>query len=801
MRIQVRSLLKFAGKSERKVAAVFGFAPSECHTAVLHLRKGAPEVPVWLFSREQPFPETSELCERIHVNRSSLALLLQAERQLWPRWVALSVGTWTGQRGKWPLKLAPFLIPPFRALLLNSDQDFFPGTPANIWRHCRRRLRDAAHSGWHRILDLGRAFWLMVSYHIWRSGPVTRVKDMVGAGSLLALATLLRWCFSPHRPVFHWLHGNETLHLPLGLLASDGDRSTSTRWIVWQEQEDGTAGELPDYALPLLADDRTFAVSIQSHFQSWTPALIRTSPFRALQTGEASQVLAPICRTILVDREKLTALGIPRCGSAGTAWLILFWKAAAAGWRSYSLGGRQQAVQQPGMPIQETEFVCRVLSNPALRRLRPQEPDLSRGTVAFSPVRAPAAKPHDDRLRVLIVSPFLPYPLSHGGAVRIYNLCRALAGRVDFILAAVHERNEEVHYRELHEIFQEAYVVDIDEPASADRRLPRQVRQHQSRSLRALIADLSRRWKPDLMQIEYTHMAAFRDSAPEVPAILVEHDLTLSLYRQLAENEPSRAARSEHERWLAFERQWLRAYDGVWTVSGEDCEAAIREGNRRADRTFMVPNGVDLRRFVPCEEAAGGLEVFYVGSFRHLPNIIGFDKLRREIMPRVWSSFPDVRLRVVAGPQHEQFWNRFARKGGLETLDRRIEMHGFVEDLRPFYAGASVVVAPLEVSAGTNIKVLEAMGCGKAIVTTPIGCAGLGLRDGHDAFIRQDAADFAHAVCDLLSEAGLRTRMGAQARRSAEERFSWTAIADRAYESYLAVARAVTSPVPQHADR
>jgi glycosyltransferase involved in cell wall biosynthesis len=767
---------------------------------------------VWLFSTTQPFPETAELCERIHVNRSSLALLLQAERQLWPRWVALSVGTWTGEHGKWPLKLAPFLVPPFRTLLMNSDADFFPGTPANIWRHCRRRLRDAAHSNWHRALDLGRACWLLVSYDIWRSGPVTRVKDMMAAGSLLLLATLLRWCSSPHRPLFHWLHGNEPLHVPLKPAAGAGvsrysqngsywnaaeldnfARSSVERWILWQE--DGRAGDLPDDAFPLLADERTFAVSIQSHFQAWTPALLRTSPFRALQTGEASQVLAPVSRTILVDREKLIALGLPRCGSAGTAWLLLFWKAAAAGWRSYSVGQRRQIGQQPDMPVQETEFVCRVLSNPALRCLGPQEPDLWRGTVASASVRAPAVKPREDRLKVLIVSPFLPYPLSHGGAVRIYNLCRALAGRVDFILAAVHERHEEVHYRELHEIFQEAYVVDIDEHASADRRLPRQVRQHQSRSLRALIADLSRRWKPDLMQIEYTHMAAFRDSAPAVPAILVEHDLTLSLYRQLAENEPSRAARREYERWLSFERQWLRAYDGVWAVSGDDREAAIREGNRRADRTFTVPNGVDLRRFVPCQEPADGLEVFYVGSFRHLPNIIGFDKLRREIMPRVWSSFPDARLRVVAGPQHEQFW------GGLQALDPRIEMHGFVEDLRPLYSKAAVVVAPLEVSAGTNIKVLEAMGCGKAIVTTPIGCAGLGLRDGQDAFIRQDGADFARAVCDLLSEAGLRTRMGAQARRSAEERFSWTAIADHAYESYLAVSGAVISPVPQHADR
>src|SRR5207302_6840095 len=176
----------------------------------------------------------------------------------------------------------------------------------------------------------------------------------------------------------------------------------------------------------------------QSHFQAWTPALLRTSPFRPLQADEASQVLAPVSRTILVDREKLVALGMPRCRSAETAWLLLFWKAAAAGWRSYSVGGLHHVSQQPGMPIQETEFVCRVLGNPALRSLGPREPDLSRGAIAFKPTKMPVRNV-TGRLKVLIVSPFLPFPLSHGGAVRIYNLCRALAGRVDFILVAVHE--------------------------------------------------------------------------------------------------------------------------------------------------------------------------------------------------------------------------------------------------------------------------------------------------------------------------------------------------------------------------
>ena len=813
----LRSILRAAGKGEDKVAAAFGLTAADCHRIVLHLRTGAPDVPIWLFATQAPAPDTASLCEQVFVRRSSLALLLAAQRRLWPRWVAIGVTTWTGGHGNWPVKLAPFLIPPFRALVLNEHGDFLRATPRESARHSARRLRDFFHSGWHTVQDVGRGVWLLISYHIWRSGPVTRVKDEAAGLLLLAAAIGLRtvsavfgWCgYSNHR-LFQRLHGSEPLDIevPPGGPAGEGAvarfsqsgrhwdsrkfeafaRSSRAPWILWEEES--KAIHATDDLLPLLDHPSTFAVSRQTHFRAWKSMLFPLAPFRTLQPGEASQVLAPISSSVLVERRKLLALGIPRSSLAGTAWMILFWKAAAAGWRSYSIGQAGALREQPDFPMQETGFLLSILRNRELRRLGPREPDLARGAIAFAPALVSTPQPASGRLRVLLVSPFLPYPLSHGGAVRIYNLCRALRDRVDFILAAVRESKDVVDYPKLHEVFRDVRVVDKDERASGSDDLPSQVREHQSAALRAIIADLEARWKPDLLQIEYTHIAALRDAAPDLPAILVEHDLTFSLYRQLAESAPPGGpAHREYERWRKFEGQWLGAYDGVWTVSEEDREAAARAGNRSPGSTFTIPNGVDIARFTPRAEPTASPEVFYVGSFRHLPNILGFEKLRQEVMPRVWKRFPDVLLRVVAGPDHELFWRRFARNAPLPDSHPKIEVHGFVEDLRPLYAKATVVAVPLEVSAGTNIKVLEAMACGKAVVTTPIGCAGLGLRNRQDACIEGDWEAFANSVCDLLWNAELRSAIGTQARRTAEERFSWTAIAEDAYESYVALAK------------
>jgi glycosyltransferase involved in cell wall biosynthesis len=277
--------------------------------------------------------------------------------------------------------------------------------------------------------------------------------------------------------------------------------------------------------------------------------------------------------------------------------------------------------------------------------------------------------------------------------------------------------------------------------------------------------------------VEYTQMAAYREAAPSVPAILVEHDLTFMLYRQFAERDASHAARREYQKWLRFEQERLKAYSAVWTMSEHDREQAVAAGSPPA-RTYAVPNGVDLERFSPRAKTSETPEILYVGSFRHRPNLLGFHELRERILPNVWKRFPSVRLRVVAGPDHEKHW---APPAGM---DDRIVLHGFTADLLPMYAEATLVVVPLPVSAGTNIKLMEALSCQRAVVTTPVGSAGLELVDGQDAMIRDLGPDFAEAICALLASADLCERIARNGRATAEKRFGWRAIAGTAYETY-----------------
>jgi glycosyltransferase involved in cell wall biosynthesis len=782
-----------------RVVAIFSADPDSTLRALHHVREGAGGTPVWLYSTVPPPAGIADMCERVVVRRNAFRLIAIAQRELWPLRAALAVGAWTGE-GSVLLRLCPLLVPPFRSLFVNRSGDFLRGTPGPVAAHLFHWLRESLHDRRVRGGEIASDTWQLLSHHIWRSGPVRRVKDHAAAAGLAAFAGLLRLSGYPHRRFFGKLHGDASLHpLPVRRRAASGviafhqrgpdwnaaamselAPSSDARWLVWH---DGSGPGAIDDLLPLFDDPDTFAVSRQSSYRAWKPVLMPTAPFRTLQPDERTQVLAPLGSSIVVDLHKLAALGVPEVSHPIAAWMLLFWKAAAAGWKSYSAGQEAPLQPQPDFPSEEAAFLLRVALEPRLRELGPRQPLLARGNVAFSSdARRASAK--GSRPRVLVVSPFLPYPLSHGGAVRIYNLCRELADRVDFALIAVRENQEAVQYCKLHEIFREVRIVDIDQTMPLAGDVPEQVQQHECPSLRAAIAELCRTWQPDLVQFEYTQTAALRDAAQGIPAILVEHDITQSLYKQLAESEPSRRSRREYERWRQFENRWLASYDGVWTVSESDRVQAIESGSRAPERTFAIPNGVDTERFRPGDAPAGKAEVLYVGSFRHLPNILAFERLRNEVMPRVWERCPGALLRVVAGPRHEYFWRRFHPKSRECALDPRIAIHDFVEDLRPLYAAASVVVVPLEVSAGTNIKVMEAMACGRPIVSTPTGCAGLELSDGCDLLVRSGAAEFAAAVCQLLEDAQLRGALAAHARRTVEERFSWRAIADEAWRSY-----------------
>src|SRR5207237_3020367 len=88
------------------------------------------------------------------------------------------------------------------------------------------------------------------------------------------------------------------------------------------------------------------------------------------------------------------------------------------------------------------------------------------------------------RRRVAVLSPYFPYPLSHGGAVRIYNLLREIAREFDVILFAF--RDGDAHPGDLPTFC--ARLVIVDKPRYREPRwstlLPPEVHEYRSPAMR-----------------------------------------------------------------------------------------------------------------------------------------------------------------------------------------------------------------------------------------------------------------------------------------------------------------------------
>jgi glycosyltransferase involved in cell wall biosynthesis len=370
----------------------------------------------------------------------------------------------------------------------------------------------------------------------------------------------------------------------------------------------------------------------------------------------------------------------------------------------------------------------------------------------------------DGRRRIAVLSPYFPFPLSHGGAVRIYNLLREMAKQFDIELFAF--TDAPIDLSPLLDLC--ARVVLVEKPRYREPRwstlLPPEVHEFRSPAMKQAIRDERRIFGFETMQVEYTQLAEYGGD------ILVEHDVTFDLFTQIARRERTLSAVWDAFRWRRFERRALRKFPRVVVMSPKDAEMV-------GVPATVIPNGVDLDRFRAAPEAPGE-RLLFIGSFRHFPNIAAYRFFTSEVWPLLRDKFPNMSLTVVSGGDYLTYWRAFT-DSPEPAPDPRIRLLGFVSDVRPLYVETNLVLVPTTVSAGTNVKVLEAMAMERAVISTSSGCAGLGLLHGHSVWVADSAVAFAAGVATLINDSERRRQIALAAYGVALRNFDWAAIGEK----------------------
>jgi glycosyltransferase involved in cell wall biosynthesis len=313
-------------------------------------------------------------------------------------------------------------------------------------------------------------------------------------------------------------------------------------------------------------------------------------------------------------------------------------------------------------------------------------------------------------------------------------------------------------------------VVLVEKPVYREPRwstwLPPEVHEFRSPAMRQALAEERREFGYQALQVEYTQLAEYAGD------ILVEHDVTFDLFGQIARRDRTVSAWWDFARWRSFERRAVRRYRSVVVMSKKDTELL-----GPSIPSVIVGNGVDLDRY-RAEPETPGQRLLFIGSFRHFPNITAYRFFTEQVWPLLRDQFPRLTVTVVCGPDHLLYWRQFA--DSIEPPpDPRIQLFGFVADVRPLYVESNLVIVPTTVSAGTNVKVLEAMAMGRAVVSTTSGCAGLGLLHGHSVWVADGPAPFAAGVATLIVDSERRQQIAAAALGHARRNFGWEAIGEK----------------------
>ncbi len=392
-------------------------------------------------------------------------------------------------------------------------------------------------------------------------------------------------------------------------------------------------------------------------------------------------------------------------------------------------------------------------------------------------------------MRILYLTPYLPYPPTQGAAMRNWQILRHAAKSHEvYLLSFARSRAEARAASELRAVCREVRMLPAPEHGAMRRLrtllgdgLPDMAVRLWSPAFAAELEALRRRPGFDFIQAEAIEMAPYLQGLREA-TVFDEHNaewlLQWRAYRSdLAQGRLPLALYSaiQFRRLARFERAALLGADRRVAVSQADRRALCRLSPGL--EVEVIPNGVDTASYTPSAAAPEEPELVFTGAMNFRPNVDGAVWFCREVLPLVRRQVPAARLTIV-GRQPSAAVRRLSTAMGVRVT-------GEVPDIRPWLAGAQVCVVPLRMGSGTRLKLMEAMAMERPVVSTPLGAEGVPAGEESGVLLAASAEAFAAAVVSLLRDAPLRLSLGRAARVMACARFDWERLMpafDRVYE-------------------
>lgn len=376
-------------------------------------------------------------------------------------------------------------------------------------------------------------------------------------------------------------------------------------------------------------------------------------------------------------------------------------------------------------------------------------------------------------MKILMLTPYLPYPLWSGGQIRTYNLLKNLAQKHEITLFSFIRDENENRYRPQLLKFCKRVETFKRRPAWSILNIllagftpfPFLVSIYYSKKLQKAIASELKSESYNLIHAE-TFYVMPNIPKTSVPVLLVEQTIEFLVYQHFVETVllPVKLLLSFDVAKIKFwEKYYWKKAQKVVAMSYADKEVMKKEvpGLDAA----IIPNGVDSGEFFKIKRKEKKQRtILFVGNFKWLQNKEAVILLVEKIFPKIKQKLSDAVLWIVG---------RYPSSEIRNYQGAAIKVYDQIDNIKDVYAQSSVLLAPIYGPGGTRYKILEAMASGLPVVTTSRGIEGLNATDGQDVFVRDDPQSLANATIQILTDKNLCEKLGRNGKRLIASFYDW----------------------------
>jgi glycosyltransferase involved in cell wall biosynthesis len=384
----------------------------------------------------------------------------------------------------------------------------------------------------------------------------------------------------------------------------------------------------------------------------------------------------------------------------------------------------------------------------------------------------------ENRLRLLYLSSWFPYPPDNGSRQRAFHLLKQLAARHEISLFAFYDGDQtppqcdalRAYCRDLttlpRRMFNPRGIGALRAFVSP---LPRSVTHTFDADLYARIQEHAAREAYDAILVGELGMAPYGRGIRAHVKIL--DAVEAGVFADAFQNAQGAARLRAGLTWWKFKhyvRNLAAEFDALTVVSPRE-HALVSALGIPARKIHVVPNGVDCKAADAISAAWEPNTCIYNGALTFAPNYDAVRYFVREILPRVRVHEPNARVRIT-GRADQVAQNEL-------SADNVVLFTGYVADVKPLVKASAVCIVPLRMGGGTRLKILEAMALRTPVVSTSKGAEGLNVKHREHLLIADTPVEFANAILELFRNPALREQLTRAAYQLVCAEYDWTIIA------------------------